>query len=71
MTDAQNVRPAEATARGAVPARSVTTCEERVDARIRAIGTWNKQAAERNITRRNGYASYSLLKIMLARDIGL
>lgn len=41
-----------------------------IDLQIRALGRWNEQMTERVITRQNGYASYSLLKLMMSRDLG-
>ena len=40
------------------------------DLQIRALGRWNEQGASAAITRRNGFASYSLLKAMMTRRIG-
>lgn len=39
------------------------------DLQIRALGRWNEQMNERVITRQNGYASYSMLKLMMSREI--
>ncbi len=41
-----------------------------VDLQIRALGRWNEQMSERVITRQNGYASYSMLKLLMSRNIG-
>ena len=39
------------------------------DLQIRALGRWNEQMSERVITRQNGYASYSMLKLIMNRNI--
>ncbi|MBQ6154494.1 hypothetical protein IJI99_01275 [bacterium] len=39
------------------------------DIQIKALGRWNEQMADRVITRQNGYASYSLLKSIMNRNI--
>jgi hypothetical protein len=39
------------------------------DPQIHALGRWNQQYTEGVFTRRNGYTSYSLLKMMLSRQI--
>jgi hypothetical protein len=39
------------------------------DLQIRALGRWNQQLAEGLVTRKNGYASYSLMKMLLSRNI--
>jgi hypothetical protein len=36
---------------------------------IQALGRWNQQYMEGVFTRRNGYTSYSLLKMMFSRRL--
>ena len=39
------------------------------DLRVKALGRWNEQMGRGEINRQNGFASYSLVKILMQRSL--
>lgn len=39
------------------------------DLRVKALGRWNEQMGRGEINRQNGFASYSLVKLLMQRAI--